>query len=374
MGSVKAEVQKFHEIKRFINVSDTHFGIRSNSLEWMDIHREYFMNFFIPLIKKNYRKGDAIIHTGDVFDSRQSLNLKVMNMGMEIFEELAKIMPVFVICGNHDIYYKKSNEVNSVKIFNWLDNVHVYEEPVMLELNKGKTKALLMPWCDTHEEEQEIIDANPADYLFCHTDMRGLKFNSRVEVDEGLESESFSGFKKVFSGHIHYAQKNKNIRMVGSPYQLTRSDIGNVKHVWFLDFTDDSEEGVVNDYSPQFMRIKLEKALEMRIEDLKRIIDNNFVDIMVNSSWSSSFPFNSFLELFADVNYRKFSFVITTMGEGDELDLENDAMRESVDLQELINIYIDNMQYKDAVKTKLKESARNLYQRCIRSTEDETIG
>jgi DNA repair exonuclease SbcCD nuclease subunit len=370
-----APVEKHHKVKRIVMVTDTHFGIRSNSVEWMEIQRDYFYNWFIPMLKKNKRPGDALVHIGDVFDSRQSLNLKVMNMAMEIFEEISKIMPIFVICGNHDIYHKKSNSINSIKMFNWLKNVHVYEEPVLLEINGGKNRALLMPWRDTKEQEQNVIDSNDADYLFCHTDIRGLKFNSFVKVEDGNDTDCFDKFKRTYSGHIHYAQVNKNIRMVGSPYQLTRSDIGNVKQIWYLDVEQNEEHGIVNDYSPQFMRIKLEKVLELKYKEVKTLVENNFVDILVHSSWATNFPFNTFLESFTDVHYRKLNYIITTMGDGDEIDLEDgENYDQEVDLPTLIDLYIDSLSYKDATKLKLKEVSRKLYYKSVRSDQEETIG
>jgi len=369
-----APIEKYHSIKRFFIISDTHFGVRSNSIEWMEIQREYFTDWFIPQLKLNAKPGDALIHCGDVFDSRQSMNLKVMNMVMEIFEEISKIMPVFMICGNHDIYYKTSNSVNSIKMFNWLPNVHVYEEPVVLEINNGLAKALLMPWQDSHDDESQIVQANSVDYLFCHTDFRGVKFNARVDVEEGNDIESVNQFKRVYSGHIHYAQKNQNIRMVGCPYPLTRSDIGNVKHYWILNFENDTEEGIPNNFSPKFIRMKLEKVLETTYEEMKNYVDNNFVDILVNSSWSATFPFSSFLEEFAEVKYRKLNYVITTVGSEDEIDLESDDTSEEVDLPTLIDIHIEGLSYSEPIKQKLKEVSRLMYQKSLKVDIDETIG
>lgn len=372
--SFYANTEKFHNIKRFFIISDTHFGVRSNSIEWMEIQKEYFINWFIPELKARVKPGDALIHCGDVFDSRQSMNLKVMNMAMEIFEEIAKVVPVFMICGNHDIYYKTSNSINSIKMFNWLNNVKVYEEPVVLEINKGLSKALLIPWQDSHEDESQIIQANKADYLFCHTDFRGVKFNARVEIENGNEIESVNQFTRVYSGHIHYAQKNQNIRMIGSPYPLTRSDIGNAKHFFILDFENDIEEGIINDYSPKFIRMKLEKVLETTYEEMKVIVNNNFVDILVSSGWSAIFPFSSFLEEFAEVKYRRLNYIITTAGNDDEIDLESDESSEEVDLPTLIDIHIDGLPYSDPIKQKLKEVSRLMYQKSLKVDIDETIG
>ena len=63
------------------------------------------------------------------------------------------------------------------------------------------------------------------------------------------------------------------------------------------------------------------------------------------------------------------------MGDDDEIDLENDGQYDKeVDLPTLIDLYIDNLTYKDAVKSKLKDFSRKLYYKSIRSSEEETIG
>lgn len=361
-----AKILKFHNVKRLINISDTHFGVRSNSIEWMEIQRDYFLNFLIPKLKSNYREGDALIHTGDVFDSRQSLNLRVMNMVMEIFEEISNIMPVFIICGNHDIYHKKSNTVNSIKIFKWLDNVHIYEDDVILEFQEGKTRALLMPWKDTKELEQMTIDNNSADYMYCHTDVMGLKFNSFVKVSHGNTAQSFNKFKRVYSGHIHFAQKQKNIRMVGSPYQMTRSDIGNPKKVCILDFDTDTEEFWENDYSPKFLKIKLESLIDMTLERAKHIIENNFVDILVSPAMIESFPFSALLDLFNEVNYRKLDYVITAFGDNDgNINEEHEFDESNLSLPKLIDIHCESTPYNERVTKKLKEICLEYYEKAI---------
>ena len=357
-----AEIEKHYNIKRFIIISDTHFGVRSNSVEWMEIQQDYFYNWFIPLLKKNFKSGDALIHTGDVFDSRQSLNLKVMNIALEIFDSISKIMPVYIICGNHDIYHKNTNTVNSLKPFKYIQNIFVYEKPIILEVNNGKTRLLLMPWIETKENQQLIIDNNSSDYLFCHTDIKGLKFNSYTKIEEGIDINKVNKFKKVYSGHIHYTQTIKNIQMVGCPYQLTRGDIGNKKYVWYIDFETDKEIRIENDYSPKFLRLKLEDVLEMRYGKLKKMFENNFVDILVNSNSLISFPFNLFLELFEDVHYRKINYIIATENDNEiELDDKDDQENNELDILNLINIYIDNLSYKDNIKNKLKNISKKIY-------------
>ena len=74
-------------------VSDSHLGCRSNSVLWLNIIEDYFFNFFIPLVKKEYKKGDVLYHLGDVFDNRQSINLAAQHLAIRVFEELAKTFP-----------------------------------------------------------------------------------------------------------------------------------------------------------------------------------------------------------------------------------------------------------------------------------------
>jgi len=122
--------------KRVWFITDTHLGIRNNSEEWINIHRNYFYEWFIPLIKKNYQEGDILMHLGDVYDSRQSLNLKVLNLGIAIFEDLSDIFKdgIHIICGNHDIFGRSTNEINSLKSLKWIPGVKIYEEPESIQI------------------------------------------------------------------------------------------------------------------------------------------------------------------------------------------------------------------------------------------------
>ena len=348
---------EFIDGKRVWMISDTHLGVRSNSREWMESIEGYFYEFLIPLIKKNYKPGDILIHCGDIFESRQSINLYVLNKALEIFEKLSEILPVHMIVGNHDIFMKYSNEVNSLKIFTKFKNIRVYETAT--EAMIGNTPVLFMPWCDTHEQEAEVMAQHSGDILFCHTDVRGFSFNNIQKIEGGNDIESFEKFKRVYSGHIHFAQKFKNVRMLGCPYQLTRSDIGNPKNVWLLDLETDEETSFENTYSPRFLKMKLENVLEYTIEELQKVFYNNYVNILVDSSWSMKFPFSQFIEKFT--GYRKINYVITTNSEDADGEYLEDGDGEEINLLQLISEHIDTLPYGDGVKEKLLSISTRLY-------------
>ena len=39
-------MENFPKIKRVIFITDTHLGVRNNSNDWIDIHEDYFKNWF----------------------------------------------------------------------------------------------------------------------------------------------------------------------------------------------------------------------------------------------------------------------------------------------------------------------------------------
>lgn len=78
----------------FVCLTDLH--IRHNTSEKR-------LERLLPEIRK-FKKLDAIFITGDIMNSAdQAMNLKVANRAIKWLGDLAKIAPVFMVYGNHDI-------------------------------------------------------------------------------------------------------------------------------------------------------------------------------------------------------------------------------------------------------------------------------
>jgi DNA repair exonuclease SbcCD nuclease subunit len=347
--------------KRIWFITDTHLGVRNNSNEWIDSIREYFFNWFFPLVRENYKPGDVLFHLGDFFDSRQSLNLKVLNLGIEITEELSAIFKdgVYIIVGNHDIWNKTSNDVNSLKSLKWIPRINIIEEPQTLKiLDKS---FLLMPWRKDHEAESEFLEqAIPHDVLCCHADIRGLKFNKFTRVETGASVEEFDKFKKVYSGHIHYAQKSGNINMLGSPYEITRSDMDNRKGVTLLNVSDLKETYFPNDFSPKFKRFYFTDILESTQEDLEPLFANNFVDIMIDPVMSLKAPLNILTDILQSQRSLKFHPY--------DPDQANSLSQQIIDIEgrqfnvlDFIKEYIENLEHDRDTKDKMYQSLVKLH-------------
>jgi DNA repair exonuclease SbcCD nuclease subunit len=358
--------------KRAIIISDTHLGARSNSVEWLDVMKDWFYQDFIPKVKENYRPGDILIHCGDVFDNRQSVNLLVLHEGICLFEELSKIFVdgIYVIAGNHDVMRKTTNDVSSLDTLKYIPNVNILKEPVIA--NFATTKALFMPWRTNDEEEKSCLkefEAHTCNYLFCHTNIRNLRFDGSRTVDEGLNLSDIQSFQRVYSGHIHWGQHRGNVTMVGNPYQMTRSDAGNEKGWYITDLETGEETFFENNHSPKFVRVYLNKYLDRSIGELELLCKNNRVDLYVPSSYLLKYQINPIIDILSGITKKLevIPFENDSLDEGEEFD-EN---AESFNIFGLCEKYVGRMaSLDDTSKERVLSKINNLYINIIKDVKE----
>lgn len=349
-------------------ITDTHLGVRNSLEEWIEIQRDYFYNDFLPRVKREYKPGDVLFHLGDVFDSRHAITLKVLDLALDIFEALGSIFDngVYIIAGNHDCWYKTTNEINSLKVIKRIPNIHVFDMlPETIQV--GDRKFLMMPWQKDHTADVEAIQkyGKGHDYLMCHMDVYGMKGSRFNTMDTGVDTKAFSLFKQVYSGHIHYAQKMKNITMLGSPYELTRSDMYNQKGITILNVETDTETFYPNETSPRFVSITMTSVLEKSPEELKAYMKGNFVDIQVDSPNFLKIPINSIVELL-DNAFRSINFIPPSFSNiQDDLDDTPDAELKDFDIKDTITKFCVESAYDLDTKKKLEDSLIKLYDRTI---------
>ena len=357
--------------KRVWFITDTHLGVRNNSNEWIEYIDGYFFEWFFPLIKENWRPGDVLLHLGDYYDSRQSVNLKVLDLGVRVAEKFSEQFPdgIFFIIGNHDIWGKSNNDVNSLKSIKWIPGITILEEPTTIHL--GDRSFFMMPWRKDHEEEEATLDsAEPHDYLCCHADIRGLNFNKFIQVTEGASVDKFKKFKRVYSGHIHYAQTCDNIKMLGSPYEITRSDMGNTKGITLLDLESGEETFFENTYSPKFKRFQFSDILNSTIEQLEPQFRNNFVDIMIDPRMAVKAPLNILTDLIQ--TQRRLSFHPYDSEQMGALQIQMvDPDGRPFSVVDFIYEYVDSMETTGEEKDKIKKTLSRIYHRIIENEQEK---
>jgi len=347
-------------------LGDLHFGVRANSVEWLEIQKDFFERLFIPTLKKHVQPGDVLVQVGDTFDNRQSINIKVLNYAVDLFERLGQILPCYVICGNHDIWAKKSNDISSIDSLKWIPNVQVYKEPKLLEWNKRNI--LLMPWRRDAEHEAETLAEFPqAEIVFCHSEVRGIYLNSKVKNEHGTETNIYDKYTRVYSGHIHFRQEKNKLLMVGVPYQLTRSDRDNPKGFDLVNLEDMKETFFENHISPKFLRYNIKALYDMPLGQFKEQIDNNFVDLFVPSQIATT---NALSQLVNEIQHISRKLEPNIYEEDSYIDKdfydinEIEEMYKNYNILNLCNMYVDGMKHDGELSLKLKGKLKQLYTQC----------
>lgn len=357
-------------------IGDSHIGLGyPNSVDkWFKVHQQYFNEFLIPLLRREIKPGDIIVHLGDLFDNRNVIPINLLNYGMDVVEEISKIAPLHIIIGNHDLWSKSASEINSIRPFRYIPNVSIYDKTSMLEYNG--LRILMMPYIEKRIDQIEIINQNKnCDYLFCHSDLNGCKMHltsvAHKNADK-IDIENFTGFKGVYSGHIHLVQRNENFTFVGSIFQMDRNDLGDQKGIFVIDTNDNSEKFFPNKVSPVFRKYRVVNEEDVdRLDELKDTKD--YVDLSIsNNLLISNRKLRRKLEVmlekgnFASVDY--IDDITNELVEGEEIsesqnvELDENGVEISVQLEyeDYIKEYIlkqkyDNDNFKSGIVTEFDE-------------------
>jgi DNA repair exonuclease SbcCD ATPase subunit len=261
---------------KFAILSDIHWGISNNSDIKNDILVKY-IDWYIDLLKKH--KINTVLFLGDWFDSRTTLSVKTINVVLQICKKFEKNkIKMFLIVGNHDIYYKDTLEINSLNIFNEFKNITVLKEPAHLRNEKVDKSLYLFPW-NTFSTEY-----GKCDLMLGHFNFQGAKMVGTVNTTGETIETLLKVAPQIFSGHFHlrntYTRKGGELITVGNPVQQTWGDFDNQKGVYIYDLKTMSYEFIENDISPTYQRIYFSK-FKKKLEDLKNV-RGNFVEFVVD--------------------------------------------------------------------------------------------
>ena len=353
-----------NNFKRIWMISDTHWGARANSSMWQDTIENYHRKVFIPLLKKEVKKGDVLVHAGDMFDNRQTLNLLVGNAALSVYTEIAKILPIYIIVGNHDIYRKKTNDISSLDFLKNVENIHVLKDAKVFEWSEEKV--LLMPWQSHRESEiNTITEHSSASIVICHSEVAGVQLNHGIKSFDGVPIANYKKFKQVFSGHIHHRALYDNVQMLGCPYQITRSDTKNSKGVTLYDIKKDEIVFFENNYSPKFLKIPLDKILDFKLEELKKVVCNNYIDLYIPSKIASKYNMSLLLQELQNIS-KTIDPIIYDENENINLSIYHmsDFSGSAMDIVDLAKKHIASTTYDDKLKKRILDTVLELYSDC----------
>jgi DNA repair exonuclease SbcCD nuclease subunit len=257
-------------------IGDLHFGTKKNSEVYFESQKKFLVNQLIPYLKE--RNIKKIFFLGDMFDNRSSINTKIHNEVFNLFNDYFKEFEIVILVGNHDTYYNSSIETNSIKFLGKFENIKIIEVPEIMECDNKKI--LLTPWIINFSEFVSYISDKSFDISFGHYNILGFHYNKFKTSEDGLDGSLFGNkCKKVFSGHFHIRSKqtfkNCDIVYIGSPYQLTRTDIDEERGFTILNTDDWSYEFINNNVSIKFIKLEYPKMFN------RNLIEGNIIDVHV---------------------------------------------------------------------------------------------
>lgn len=204
--------------KKALVFTDIHFGLKSNSL----VHNQDCSQFVDWAIQTAKEHGcETGMFLGDWHHHRASINLQTLNFSLQSLEKLsAAFSQFFFIPGNHDLYYRDKRDIHGAAWAKHLPNIHVCND----WFNEGDV--VIAPWLcgDDHKR----IHKMKGQYIFGHFELPHFKMNAMVEMpDHGeIQSEHFSNFAEVYSGHFHMRQHKRNINYIGNAFPHNFADAG----------------------------------------------------------------------------------------------------------------------------------------------------
>ncbi len=237
------------QINEFLFLGDTHWGARGDNPIIQAMQVRYFKEYLFPYILNNGIK--TVIQFGDLMDKRKSTNhetLYTMRTEFLDFFENNKIT-LIVLVGNHDIYYRESNQISTIEEF-----LRGYKycipitKPARINTGHG-TKIDIIPWINDENkvETANFINNSNSEYCIGHFEFSGFKFAKNGQVAEkGMGTALFKKYKHVYSGHFHTRSTQGNITYIGTPYELTWSDYDDPKGVTIFNGEDGSTKFIEN--------------------------------------------------------------------------------------------------------------------------------
>ena len=345
-------------------ITDTHWGVRNDNISFLDNNKLFLDKIFFPYIGEN--DINTIIHLGDIVDRRKFININTATRLRQDFLNPidSRCIDLHIIAGNHDTYYKNTNEVNALRelIVGKYEYTYVYDEQPVEKIFDG-LPILLIPWiCDkNHKETIEAINATKAQIAMGHLEISGFQMYKGSPPSHGQESSVFSKFDMVMSGHYHHKSDNGHIFYLGSHAEFTWSDYDDPKGFHVFD-TETRELTFIKNTYTMFEKVWY--------DDSKEIIENVGIDHLKNkivkvivSNKDNLYEFDRFVDKIQNIGVIDLQIVEDHL----HLDLEGDEtiVDEAEDTITIFRKHINNIDINEKQKQKIDTLMTKLYQEAI---------
>lgn len=348
---------------RICLITDQHFGARNDS----SIFHDYFEKFYSNTFFSNLDGIDAVFILGDTFDRRKFVNFQSLYRAKQMFfDRLAAMgMPVYMLIGNHDTFYKNTNEVNSPElVLTEYSNIKLISNPE--EVVIGDHTICMVPWicADNIVEAMTLMESTTSTICMGHFEIQGFAMYKGMESHDGLERRVFDRFELVFSGHYHHRSTDGHVFYLGNPYELTWQDYNDPRGFHILDLETRDLTFVENPYK-MFHKLHYDDAAMSSAEEFNSLdfsqYANTYVKVIVRTK-NNPYWFDLFIDKLEKAGVADIQVVDDHL----HLDLEDDddIINEAEDTITILKKYVDGLEMQTD-KSRLESLLRNLYNEAL---------
>ena len=234
-------------------ITDTHYGARKGAQYLHDYFEKFYSEVFFPTLKE--RGVETVLHLGDVFDSRKSIEYQALQWTKRVVLDPLKDYKVHAVVGNHDCYFKSTNKTNSPELLlQDYENIQTHSDPT--EVTVDGQKILMLPWiCDENlDKTRKMMKETEARFAMGHLELSGFEAYRGHKFEDGkglVHPSEFSKFEKVLSGHFHTRSDDGRIYYMGNPYEMYWNDVNDARGFVLFD-TETGEMEYVNNPNTLF--------------------------------------------------------------------------------------------------------------------------
>jgi DNA repair exonuclease SbcCD nuclease subunit len=341
-------------------ITDMHFGARNDSIAFLDFFQKFYDNTFFPAIDDN--GIDTVLILGDTFDRRKYVNFYALDRAKKMFFDKLEErgITVHMLAGNHDTYFKNTNEVNSPDLLlQEYSNVIVIDKPETIVVDG--TSICMMPWIcpENYQESLDMMQNTKAEICMGHFEIAGFSMYRGMESHDGLDKSIFEKFDLVFSGHYHHRSSDKHIHYLGNPYELTWQDYNDPRGFHLFDTDTRRLEFIPNPYR-MFERLEYNdkdaEPIDLDAVDLK----NMYVKLIVINK-TDFYKFDKFIAKLYNKGCADIK-IVEDMSEFNEGEIGEEISLE--DTVSVLTHYIDSITT-DVDKEQIKTFMQGLYTEAV---------
>ena len=297
------------------------------------------------------------MHLGDYYDHRKFVNFKALNHNRRVFlDQLRKRgMSMDIIPGNHDTYYKNTNELNSLKecLGHYMNEVNIVMEPKVMKY--GSLNVGLVPWIcnDNYEQCMNFIRDCKADWIGAHLELKGFEMMRGLTNTHGMSPDIFKRFELVLTGHYHVGSKKDNIWYLGSQMEFFWSDAHDPKFFHIID-TETRQIEKIRNNNTLFEKVVYNDE-EIDYNSYNKDLSKKFVKVVVANK-TDPFTFDRFIDNIQNQDIYELK-IAENFNEFVGANVDDEDMNFE-DTTEIVDTYIDAVDTdldKDKIKVQMRE-------------------